>query len=75
MFIKFVAVVTYLIGTWVVGALIFALPTMLLWNWLAPTIFGFPELTVIQAAGLLLLSTFLLGRRVSFSIEGVTDNY
>lgn len=35
---------------------LFGLVVMLLWNWLMPMIFGLPELTYLQAAGLLLLS-------------------
>ena len=40
-----------------VVALLYALPTMLLWNWLMPFIFGLPKLTFFQSMGL----TFLAG--------------
>lgn len=36
-------------------------PFMLLWNWLMPMIFGLPELTFLQSAGLLLLLGFVFG--------------
>ena len=34
---------------------------MLLWNWLLPPLFGLPELTLLQAFGLLVLSRILFG--------------
>ncbi len=34
---------------------------MLLWNWLMPVIFGLPEITFLQAAGLLVLCKILFG--------------
>lgn len=37
-------------------ALILALPTMWLWNWLMPIIFGLTKITFWQALGLNLLS-------------------
>ena len=44
----FVAAIAVLIGL----SLIMALPTMLLWDWLMPTIFGLKEITLFQAWGL-----------------------
>lgn len=38
---------------------IFSVPVMLLWDWLMPTIFGLPEITWLQAWGLLLLCNIL----------------
>ena len=34
---------------------------MLLWNWLMPVIFGLPEISFLQAAGLLVLCKILFG--------------
>ena len=34
---------------------------MLLWNWLLPPLFGFPELTLLQGFGLLALCRILFG--------------
>jgi hypothetical protein len=34
---------------------------MLLWNWLLPTLFGLPTITLWQAFGLLILSRMLFG--------------
>jgi len=39
--------------------LLVTVPTWLLWNWLVPPIFGLPEITLLQALGILLLSSFL----------------
>lgn len=42
-------------------AAVFGGLVMLLWNWLMPDIFGLPELSFWQAAGLLVLCKILLG--------------
>ncbi|MEJ2345619.1 MAG: hypothetical protein P8076_05470 [Gammaproteobacteria bacterium] len=34
---------------------------MLLWNWLAPALFGWPEIHFLQALGLLVLTRLLFG--------------
>ena len=34
---------------------------MLLWNWLLPTLFGWPRITLLQGFGLLLLCRILFG--------------
>lgn len=38
---------------------ILAIPVWLLWNWLMPELFGLTTLTLVQAWGLSLLSSFL----------------
>ena len=46
----------------IVAGLVMGTVVMLLWNWLIPTIFvGGPEISFIQALGLLLLSRLLFG--------------
>ncbi len=45
----------------IVIAALASLVTMLLWNWLIPSIFGGPVINYIQALGLLILSKILLG--------------
>ncbi|MBC8191759.1 MAG: hypothetical protein ISR87_03180 [Candidatus Marinimicrobia bacterium] len=48
------------IGFFVVAAIIvFPAVTMLLWNWLIPTLFSGPVITYWQALGLILLSKIL----------------
>jgi len=43
-----VAAIAFLVGL----SLIMALPTMLLWDWLMPELFGLKEVTLFQAWGL-----------------------
>lgn len=40
-------------------AILMALPTMWLWNWLMPTIFGLTKITFWQALGINLLTGIL----------------
>jgi hypothetical protein len=56
---KIVGVVVLVAGLIVVMALVFALPTMWLWNWLMPEIFGLKVITFWQALGLNMLSGIL----------------
>jgi hypothetical protein len=58
-------------GVFVFCALI-SLPFWLMWNWLIPTIFGLPEITLLQAFG---LWTFLvLIRSSNFKYKDVFNN-
>ena len=41
------------------GALLFMFPTMWLWNWLMPSIFGLRTINLWESLGLLLLTGFL----------------
>jgi hypothetical protein len=45
----------------VLAILIFALATMLLWNWLLPGLFGVPSINYLEAIGLMVLSRLLFG--------------
>lgn len=49
----------------VVFSLLFALPVMLLWDWLMPAIFGLREITLFQAWGLSALSGLLFKSNTS----------
>jgi hypothetical protein len=55
---NFEAIAIFL-GMIAIVIVILGYPLMLLWNWLMPTIFGLPEITLWQALGLSLLSTIL----------------
>jgi uncharacterized membrane protein len=55
---SFEAIAVFL-GMIAIVIVILGYPLMLLWNWLMPTIFGLPEITLWQALGLSLLSTIL----------------
>ena len=52
--LKFIVVV-------LIAAVVFGAALMYLWNWLVPDIFGGPELSLLQAIGLLVLSKILFG--------------
>lgn len=45
----------------VVAATVFGLVVMLLWNALVPSVFAGPEITFLQAVGLLILAKILFG--------------
>ena len=45
----------------VLAAFLFGVILMYLWNWLVPDIFGGPQLSLLQAVGLLILSKILFG--------------
>lgn len=54
------------IGNFVLGILllilfccIMAIPTWFLWNWLMPQIFGFPQINLLEAFGMLILCKIL----------------
>ena len=58
----------FVVGFWmVIIAAIFAaavsIPTWLLWNWVMPSVFGLPSVSLAQAFGLLLLIGFIFGSR------------
>lgn len=46
----------------VLWSLVFAWPFQLLWNWLAPAIFGLGRISFLQAFGLKLLLALVFGR-------------
>ena len=46
----------------VLWSLVFAWPFQMLWNWLAPAIFGLGRISFLQAFGLKLLLALVFGR-------------
>ncbi len=48
-----------LIGVLILTVMLFGYPTMLLWNWLMPTIFNLPTIGFWQACGINLLASIL----------------
>jgi hypothetical protein len=48
-----------IIGILILTVILFGYPTMLLWNWLMPTIFNLPYITFWQACGINLLASIL----------------
>ena len=49
-------------------SLILSIPTMLLWDWLMPTIFNLKEITLFQAWGLNFLSAILFKTTVNTKV-------
>lgn len=47
------------LGLFVIYSAIVSLPVMLLWDWIMPTLFDLPEITWLQAWGLLMLCGLL----------------
>ena len=54
------------VGLLFLYALLLAFPTMILWNWLMPNIFGLIQIDIFQAIGLNFLSGILLKSNVNF---------
>lgn len=57
---KYIYVFMVVLAAGFLLSLILALPTLWLWNWLMPDIFGLKEIGFWQALGLNLLATVLL---------------
>jgi hypothetical protein len=57
-----IGVILLIVGTFLLSAIFCALPAMLLWNWLMPTIFGLTKITFWQAFGLCFLASCIFGR-------------
>ena len=56
-------------------AILFSVPTWLLWNWLMPDIFGLREITLLEAFGLILLSNILFrGKWIGFDFNNKNEN-
>jgi hypothetical protein len=53
------------VGLLFLYALLLAFPTMILWNWLMPNIFGLIQIDIFQAIGLNFLSGILLKSNVN----------
>ncbi len=47
--------------------IILAIPTMLLWNWLMPSIFGLTDISIWQAIGITFLSAILFGHKLNIN--------
>jgi len=48
---------------WFIVALFAAVPAWLLWNWLVPSLFELPELSLLQTFGMLLLTGTFFNQR------------
>ena len=56
-----VKIILLFLAVYSVNILLIWVPVYLLWNWLVPTIFGLPEISFIQALGLIGLVKLLFG--------------
>ena len=56
---KAIEAILLVVGLLFLYALILAFPTMVLWNWLMPTIFNLPTIGFWQACGINLLASIL----------------
>lgn len=54
-----IEIILSIIGVLILAVILFGYPTMLLWNWLMPTIFELPYITFWQACGINLLASIL----------------
>ena len=68
-FIETLIIVVAFLITSLLGVLFLSWPLQLLWNWLMPTIFGLTKITILQAAGLLLLSGFIFKSNAQTNIK------
>jgi hypothetical protein len=46
-------------------AVVVALPTWVLWNWIAVSVFELPTMSILQTLGFLLLLSLLFGRKLA----------
>ena len=53
------------VGLLVLSAILLAIPTMLLWNWLLPHLFNTPSITLYEAVGINILSGILFKSNVT----------
>ena len=53
------------IGLLLLSAIILAFPTMILWNWLMPRIFGVTQITLYEAMGINFLTHILFKSNVT----------
>ena len=61
---KLVIMLVWTAGMMVLVALTATIPVWLLWNWIAPDVFGLNSVSLVQAFGLVALTSLLLGGRV-----------
>jgi hypothetical protein len=57
-------------GLLLLSAIILAFPTMFLWNWLMPRIFGVTQITLYEAMGINFLTHILFKSNVTIKRDG-----
>ncbi len=58
------------IGLLLLSAIILAFPTMFLWNWLMPKIFGVTQIDLYEAMGINFLANILFKSNVTIKRDG-----
>jgi hypothetical protein len=53
------------VGLLILSAILLAIPTMVLWNYLMPSVFGLTQITLLQAMALNILSGILFKSSVT----------
>ena len=66
---KFIIALLASIGICILSAIIFGTIFALLWNWIVPSIFGLPQITLLQAWGLTLLVRLLIDGKISVNLK------
>jgi len=62
---KSLEAILIVVGLLMLSAILLAIPTMLLWNWLMPHLFNTQAITLYEAMGINLLSGILFKSNVS----------
>ena len=62
---KVIEAILLVVGLLFLYALLLAFPTMVLWNWLMPRIFGLTQIDIFQAMGINFLSGILFKSNVN----------
>ncbi len=62
---KSIEAILLVVGLLFLYALILAFPTMILWNWLMPRIFGLTQIDIFQSMGINFLSGILFKSNVN----------
>ena len=62
---KVIEAILLVVGLLLLYALLLAFPTMILWNWLMPRIFGLTQIDIFQAMGINFLSGILLKSNIN----------
>jgi hypothetical protein len=62
---KNIEAIILVVGLLLLSAIILAIPTMLLWNWLLPHLFSVPSINLYEAIGINMLSGILFKSNVN----------
>ncbi len=69
MLVNLISVILLFILALASASLIASVPTWFLWNWLVPELFGLPEISWLNAFGLVLMINIVLRTKVKFTMR------